>query len=102
MSWLDRIDDQYQSLIEPPAGYTLVTTQVLKDSITGPDATDRLIRRELGLDEDFTLGGAIVFRTIVMCPDGETKYTSAHLDSLAVLCKKEFWEEFWDAVQELP
>ena len=86
-------------MIEPPAGYALIRTEALTDSTEGPDSTTRAIRRELGLDEDFTLGDTIIFRTIVKCPDGSSTYTSTMVDSLIDLCKKPFWEEFWKQVQ---
>jgi hypothetical protein len=92
MPWLDHQRNVFKSLIEPPPGYALVQTDVVTDSIEGPDDDEILMAEHL--DENHGLNGAIIFRAIIDSPYGKL-YTAGAIDSKAELCTKGFWEKFW-------
>lgn len=94
MPWVDHQLNVYKSLVDPPPGYSLQETDVLTDSVEGPD-DDESDRGEL----DLGLKGLIIFRAIISCPEG-VRFTCGPIDSKAVLCTKGFWRYFWKQAQQ--
>jgi hypothetical protein len=89
--------DTYRSVVQPPAGYRLTKTELLRAG-DSPSREEEAVYREFGLQDMEFLDGFMVFRCIVEAPDGSTLYTSSVIESLVTLCKREFWEDFWTQV----
>lgn len=89
--------DTYRSVVQPPDGYRLITTELLRAG-DGPAREEEAVYREFGLQDMDFLDNLMVFRCIVEGPNGKL-YTSSVIESLVDLCKREFWEDFWQEVQ---
>jgi hypothetical protein len=90
--------DTYRSVVQPPDGYRLTRTELLRAG-DGPSREDEERYRELGLELPDFPDNWMLFRCIVEMPDGSKLYSSSVIESLVDLCKREFWEDFWAEVQ---
>ena len=88
----------YKSLIEPPAGYSILRSEVVRGAPDDLDREEEDLLRSLDINPDAFPSKMILFRAIIKCPDGMTKYTSSMIDSIVALCKIDFWEDFWEQV----
>jgi len=90
--------DTYRSVVQPPDGYRLTRTELLRAG-DGPSREDEDLYRELGWELPDFPANWMLFRCIVEAPNGSKLYTSSVIESLVDLCKREFWEDFWQQAQ---
>jgi hypothetical protein len=89
--------DTYRSVVQPPAGYRLIRTELLRAG-DGPTRDEEEVYRELNWELPDFPDNWMLFRCIVETPNGKL-YSNSVVESLVDLCKREFWEDFWQAVQ---